>query len=109
MNDLISGLEAPLSADTRIRDDWREISAYYGRLSPSFFFLCVASLIGIPLVAVSAYYAELWTCLVVALSLLGAVMCTTCVLVLIHFMKSRSYRSRYRKARETYIVDSLRV
>lgn len=110
MNDLISGLEASISADMKIKDDWREISSHYGRMSPYFFFLCITGLVGIPLVAFGAYYADaFWNTFVTTVSLLGIVMTGTCLVILSQFLKSRSCKSRYRKARETYVVDSLRV
>jgi hypothetical protein len=109
LNDLISKLETPLALDTKVKDDWCEISAYYGRLSPYFFFLCVTSLIGIPTLVLWAYYAEIfWNLFVALLAVIGIAMGLTCGLILAQFLKTRSCNSRYRKARDTYIVDSLR-
>jgi len=110
LNDLISALAAPISADMKIRDDWHAISSHYVTIPPLLFLLCTTSLVGIPLVAIGAYYGDVfWNSFVAGISLLGIVMTGTCVVVILQFLRSRKCKNRYRKARGTYVVDTLRV
>jgi hypothetical protein len=109
VNDLINRLETSLLADASVRDDWRRISSYYGRLSACFYVICVASLSGIPLVAFGSYYADtFWNGFIVGVWLVGTSIGITCVLLLVQSVRGRTFKSRYRKARETYVVDSPR-
>jgi hypothetical protein len=109
MNDLINRLGMSITTDLKMKDDWRKISSHYGRMSSIFFLLSATSLIGIPIAAFGAYYANaFWNSFITIISLLGIVMASSCLFILFQLLKSTSYKSRYRKAKETYVVDSLR-